>query len=482
MKCPKCSYVSHDYLDACRKCGVDLVAFKKDVGLLALQPGVLDLSLVLGEAGRDDLFASMGEDITMHAGNDDDFEMSLDDAPHPPAAQHAHVEAPRAGARETAERNTGLDHLTLELDVSALPEALRAGAPQTAEGSTDLDHLTLDLDVSALSMELAAGIHAAQALPATPPPPPAVPQGSILPGHTPLGIQPDSTSLTLPSGAFAEFTSTSPRVPETAATPVDRSETTESADAEHAEGIDDVVSVTEVSGAMASVSSRDIVLAEDTPIAPEEQVPEIVDLAIPTIEPLDSEAAVDRIEPTHNTFDASDPEEMSLWPGFGLEPDTANSAAETTLDDAALRLTDEPGPPTQPSHELMATAGDATPEDTLTSADISALEDLEESTLPGELIIDLSAPDTGPEQDLTTLGALALGDPDDTTLPEHLTLDFDMSEIIADWSSATLDDLQLVDLPGDVQSAMSPPQNQAGDEEELLLDLDDVASDDDTKA
>src|SRR5713226_6983359 len=68
MKCPKCHYVSHDYLDACRKCGIDLVAFKHDLGLLVLQPGVLDLSLVLGVvggAGADDPFKSVAEEGTM---------------------------------------------------------------------------------------------------------------------------------------------------------------------------------------------------------------------------------------------------------------------------------------------------------------------------------------------------------------------------------------------------------------------------------
>ncbi len=32
MKCPKCHYVSHDYLDACRKCGIDLVISSKTLG------------------------------------------------------------------------------------------------------------------------------------------------------------------------------------------------------------------------------------------------------------------------------------------------------------------------------------------------------------------------------------------------------------------------------------------------------------------
>ena len=71
MKCPKCNYVSHDYLDDCRKCGIDLVTFKHDIGLLVLQPGVLDLSLVLGGAGADDLFESVEEEVTMHASDDE---------------------------------------------------------------------------------------------------------------------------------------------------------------------------------------------------------------------------------------------------------------------------------------------------------------------------------------------------------------------------------------------------------------------------
>lgn len=51
MKCPKCSYVSFDFLDACRKCDVDLVDFKAQIGLAAVKPGDLDLSVML----QDDL-------------------------------------------------------------------------------------------------------------------------------------------------------------------------------------------------------------------------------------------------------------------------------------------------------------------------------------------------------------------------------------------------------------------------------------------
>lgn len=53
MKCPKCGYVSYDYLDACRKCSVDLVDFKTAIHLEVIRPGDLDLSVVLaGQAEK----------------------------------------------------------------------------------------------------------------------------------------------------------------------------------------------------------------------------------------------------------------------------------------------------------------------------------------------------------------------------------------------------------------------------------------------
>jgi hypothetical protein len=52
MKCPTCGYVSHDYLDACRKCHKDLVMFKRKFHLEVLQPGDLDLSELLGASSQ----------------------------------------------------------------------------------------------------------------------------------------------------------------------------------------------------------------------------------------------------------------------------------------------------------------------------------------------------------------------------------------------------------------------------------------------
>ena len=99
MKCPKCNYVSHDYLDVCRKCGRDLAAFKQEIGLLVLQPGGLDLGLVLGGAGADDFFESVEEEVSMHVSDDDDFDISLDDyADHPGARRSPAASTPRRRA------------------------------------------------------------------------------------------------------------------------------------------------------------------------------------------------------------------------------------------------------------------------------------------------------------------------------------------------------------------------------------------------
>jgi hypothetical protein len=171
MKCPKCNYVSHDYLDACRKCGIDLVVFKQDIGLLVLQPGVLDLSLVLGGAGADDLFESVEEGVTMHASDDDDFDISLDDYTEHAGIRRAPTGAPRSGRPETEPDLAGMDHLTLELDASDLPP------------------------------EMTARLRAAQVItdapPTTPTQPPGEPGATTLPGHVTLEIEPENISSDL---------------------------------------------------------------------------------------------------------------------------------------------------------------------------------------------------------------------------------------------------------------------------------------------
>jgi hypothetical protein len=96
MKCPKCGYVSYDYLDACRKCSVDLVEFKTAIHLEVVRPGDLDLGAVL--AGRaekmghapsynfdhidDDFFSAQTMLVDRpepHEEEAEEFDISLDD-------------------------------------------------------------------------------------------------------------------------------------------------------------------------------------------------------------------------------------------------------------------------------------------------------------------------------------------------------------------------------------------------------------------
>lgn len=86
MKCPKCGYVSHDYLDACRnsKCGIDLMDFKAQMQLHVIQVGHIDLVTVLGGAegfgatgaGNESFFDSQ---MLMESEESGDFDISLDD-------------------------------------------------------------------------------------------------------------------------------------------------------------------------------------------------------------------------------------------------------------------------------------------------------------------------------------------------------------------------------------------------------------------
>ena len=103
MKCPKCGYVSHDYLDACRKCSTDWVAFKQELRLSVLEPGDLDLSLVMdGDVAHYANREAFGVDDSFFTAQtllvdreerprDDEYDLELDDEPDadPVAASYA---------------------------------------------------------------------------------------------------------------------------------------------------------------------------------------------------------------------------------------------------------------------------------------------------------------------------------------------------------------------------------------------------------
>ena len=87
MKCPKCGYVSHDYLSACRKCSVDLLGFKAQMQLHAVQAGNIDLRRVLGgvqssptSSGEFDMGEALFDSpMLVAAQTGDGFDINLDD-------------------------------------------------------------------------------------------------------------------------------------------------------------------------------------------------------------------------------------------------------------------------------------------------------------------------------------------------------------------------------------------------------------------
>jgi hypothetical protein len=70
----------------------------------------------------------------------------------------------------------------------------------------------------------------------------------------------------------------------------------------------------------------------------------------------------------------------------------------------------------------------------------------------------------------------------DIPLPGHLTLEMESAEMAAEISSIIPDNLQLENPPGDIQPKMPSRDDQAEDEEGLLLDLDSLELDDDEPA
>ena len=227
----------------------------------------------------------------------------------------------------------------------------------------------------------------------------------------------------------------------------------------------------------------------------------------------------DIVEPALTTLDAPPAEDMGLPPSFEFELSTLSEAEATlpdlvvpTLDEAPLTFADEAMPRPPSVGARTSTAPAIPPEGLLTSSDMFALENLEDPIPLEHLTLELEPPalpadlassfltDTphtplpappempepltraGTEPGLPLVEAGSFEDFDDIALPDHLTLELDNSAMASEVSSISLDNLQLENPPGDIQSKLPPRDDQVDDEEELLLDLDDLELDDDEPA
>jgi len=326
-------------------------------------------------------------------------------------------------------------------------------------------------------------------------------------------------------------------------TPADTPEA-KSIDETEAESVDAAVSVADSSGRIVSLPLQDVVLAEDTLIASAEPEPEVVEPTLPTIELLDVTTAFaqsDTVRPsapeeTEKAIDlVRDSVELSVDDAvLSRASDKPSGSDRADVSEPVITTRDEPHQEATgllPSLELnlasladeaqphppsvsawTPTAAETPPEGLLTSSDMFALENLEDPIPPEHLTLELEPPvlpadlassrlenaphtplpvapeipeplpSAGTEPGLPVAEALPFEDLDDIALQGHLTLELDGSETASEVSSITLDNLHLDKLPGATQSNISPRDDQADNEEELLLDLDSLELDDDEPA
>ena len=72
MKCPRCDFISFDYLDRCANCGRMLLGVRKDLNLSGLKPEVpFLLGSLIGDLQGD--FASAQEPLKPSPGTELDF-------------------------------------------------------------------------------------------------------------------------------------------------------------------------------------------------------------------------------------------------------------------------------------------------------------------------------------------------------------------------------------------------------------------------
>jgi hypothetical protein len=215
----------------------------------------------------------------------------------------------------------------------------------------------------------------------------------------------------------------------------------------------------------------------------------------------------DVIEPANTTLDALPADDTGHPPSLKSEISTLSEAEATlsdpvvpTLDEAALTFADETMSCPSLDGARTFTAAETPPEGLLTSSDMFALENLEDPMPLEHLTLELvppALPEDAPYTPLpdasevpapgTSAGtepgeAVSGADLADIPLPGHLTLEMESAEMAAEISSIIPDNLQLENPPGDIQPKMPSRDDQAEDEEGLLLDLDSLELDDDEPA
>jgi len=396
--------------------------------------------------------------------------------------------------------------------------------PPAEPGAVTLPgHVTLEIELESITSDLPTAI-LQNSVPFAPSPPQNTPDSLDM--QDAPSLQPEMSHIDL-----------------VRLTPADMPEAKRIDEAE-AENLDEAVSVADSSGRLVSLPLQDVVLAEDTPIASAEPEPEVVEPTLPTIELLDVTTAFaqsDTVRPsapeeTEKAIDlVRDSVELSVDDAvLSRASDKPSGSDRADVSEPVITTRDEPhqeatgllpslelnlasladeDPPHPPSVSAWTpTAAETPPEGLLTSSDMFALEDLEDPLPPEHLTLELAPPvlpadlassrlenaphtplpstpdisesltSAGTEPDLPVVEDLTFEDLDDIALPGHLTLELDGSAMASEVSSNILDSLHPDNQPGDTQSNISPRDDQADNEAELLLDLDSWELDDEEPA
>jgi len=145
MKCPKCKYVTFDYLDACPRCGKDISAEKAKMNIFSLKPNTpfllgsltgdlndSSVGLRVPESAKEGAEGMMLEEEEIH---DDGSELDIN-------IEEEHIPEP---GKDTE----------VELEDVGLPAPEESGGQESVqEEETGKDSEEIDLDSEDLELEL----------------------------------------------------------------------------------------------------------------------------------------------------------------------------------------------------------------------------------------------------------------------------------------------------------------------------------------
>lgn len=161
MRCPKCSYVSFEYLSTCKKCGKDLFKHKEIYNILAFQDGYLDIIGYLNKNSSDIKTSSdiKQQETAMQMQEDSNVAVATEE-PAEEGYTDTDTEALLSDEIPVTTESEGQAVLNIEdnigLEENKGTEKLSGAEELTLEGdelTLDLDERTGDLDIGIADLD-----------------------------------------------------------------------------------------------------------------------------------------------------------------------------------------------------------------------------------------------------------------------------------------------------------------------------------------